>query len=362
MQKILNYITSSLFTKKSTEHKIHKAIERYEILAKATSDTIWDWDISNNQMQYNYGITNMFGYEVEEINNLSDWWEQKIHPDDLERVKDFIGETIKQKNQHFQLEYRFRCNNGAYKFIYDRAFVLFDESANPIRIIGAMQDITNQKEEEIRVAKEVINAQELERQHIGSELHDNVNQILVGAMISLDMVKLKMDDKEKAVSLIDKTKTYIDHAITEIRKLSHELAPDVFENNTLKQSVENLINSINVNNQFSVTLNIQDSDIANMKNEIQQNLYRILQEQLKNILKHAMASKIEIDLTVHNNIVTLRICDNGKGFDTSSTRLNGIGLRNIKRRAELLNGTFKLNSAVNNGCVVIVSIPLPASA
>ena len=84
--------------------------------------------------------------------------------------------------------------------------------------------------------------------------------------------------------------------------------------------------------------------------EIQLNLYRILQEQLRNILKYANATLIEVDVLIHNNNLKMRISDNGIGFNVDTVK-GGIGLANMKRRAELFSGKFEIDSSPGNGCI-----------
>ncbi len=342
--------------RKNAETKTKSAIERYDILARATSDTIWDWDIVNNRMLYNEGITKMFGYVADEVENVVDWWNEKLHTDDFQKVAWSLNDIFEKGLQRFQLTYRFRCADGSYKHIFDRAFVVFDENGKPCRIIGAMQDITYQVEEEIRITKATLDAQEQERRFIGAELHDNVNQILAGSLLVFDMVKAKQTDKGRSVELIETGKGYITDAINEVRKLSHELAPASFDDSSLKDAFENLLWSINLNNQFNIQFDFDESGSI-INDDIQINLYRILQEQTKNIIKHAEASAIEIAVTLSANTVSLRIFDNGKGFNTMTSK-KGIGLSNIKKRAESLSGKFILNSAPGKGCEIIVEIPL----
>ncbi len=116
--------------------------ERYDIVATATSDTIWDWDILKGTMQYSFGVSQMFGYNHDEIKNVDTWWMEKIHPDDLPGVRDKIDELFEKRNPNLQLEYRFRCSNGSYKYILDRGFMILNKEGIPTRMIGAMQDIT----------------------------------------------------------------------------------------------------------------------------------------------------------------------------------------------------------------------------
>ncbi len=358
-EKPFQFITirTDITKRKEAETGMQTALERYDILSHATSDTIWDWDMVTNQILYNASITKMFGYEISEIENVIDWWTLKIHPDDMQKVSGSFDEAFKNEIQNLQLEYRYKCADETYKFIYDRAFIIYDENKKPIRMIGAMQDVTSAKEEEKRMAKAIIDAQEEERSFIGGELHDNINQILAGSLITLSMAKSENSDKEQTIEYIETTKGYISNAIGEIRKLSHQLAPASFDNTSLQDIFEDLLFSINLNNQYKISLHFDDMNKMQIGDEIQLNLFRILQEQTKNILKYAEATTIDVSVTQSGNVVRMRIYDNGKGFDIKATG-KGIGLSNIKKRAESFGGKFILNSEPDKGCEIIVEIPL----
>lgn len=136
---------------KNNNSEIRHAKERYDIVAKATSDTIWDWKITDNEFSWNKGIQGVYGYKKEEVGNNSKWWFDRIHPEDSIRMSVKLYSFLEQKTQKWQDEYRFKCKDGSYKYVLDRGFLVFDESGNPVRMIGAMQDITKQKEEEQRL-------------------------------------------------------------------------------------------------------------------------------------------------------------------------------------------------------------------
>lgn len=95
--------------RKRIEKNLKESNERYEILAEATSDTIWDWDIENDRIQYSEGIYTMFGYKPESIINTSKWREGKIHPDDLSEVDTQLRNSFENKITNIYLEYRFLC-------------------------------------------------------------------------------------------------------------------------------------------------------------------------------------------------------------------------------------------------------------
>ncbi|MDZ7719070.1 MAG: PAS domain S-box protein [Balneolaceae bacterium] len=133
------------------EKELKESLERYDIVSKATSDTIWDLNLENDQMVYNSNIYTMFGYKEQEVKNIGSWWRDKIHPEDLEKVERALASVLKKGTERFQMEYRFKTADDTYKYILDRAFALKDEEGKPVRIIGAMQDITRQREEEERL-------------------------------------------------------------------------------------------------------------------------------------------------------------------------------------------------------------------
>ncbi|RBN50864.1 PAS domain-containing sensor histidine kinase [Flavobacterium psychrolimnae] len=136
---------------KNSNNEIKQSNEKYDIVAKATSDTIWDWKIEDDNFSWNKGIENIFGYKQEEVGENSTWWFDKIHPEDSIKMSIKLYSFIEQKTEKWQDQYRFRCSDNSYKYVLDRGFLLKDENGKAIRMIGAIQDITKQKEEEQRL-------------------------------------------------------------------------------------------------------------------------------------------------------------------------------------------------------------------
>jgi PAS domain S-box-containing protein len=126
-----------------TEQRIQQSIERYNIVSKATSDAIWDYDVTLGKVVWNDAVKKLFGYN--EINYLPSWWEERLHPDDSLRVKAQIQLMTENKENRINTEYRFRCADGSYKNILDRSFLMFDEHGEVVRVIGSMQDITERE-------------------------------------------------------------------------------------------------------------------------------------------------------------------------------------------------------------------------
>lgn len=135
----------------NTNNEIKESNDKYDIVAKATSDTIWDWKIQEDKLNWSKGIKAVFGYEENQVGDSSSWWFGNIHPEDSIKMSIKLYSFIEQKTEKWQDEYRFKCADDSYKYVLDRGFLLKDENGKAIRMIGALQDITKQKEEELRL-------------------------------------------------------------------------------------------------------------------------------------------------------------------------------------------------------------------
>jgi two-component system sensor histidine kinase UhpB len=340
-----------------SEAQLKEALERYNFISKATSDTIWDWDIPNNTIVYNGGIHKMFGYAPQQVEEVRTWWMNNIHPQDIYHVNQMLKMAFMRGEQNVELMYRYMCADGSYKYIFDRAFIVYNNEGKPVRMIGSMQDETRRYEEENRIAKAIIQAQEKERQQLGMELHDNVNQILSAANLHLGIVTSKNDANEDTLKSVHTVKKYITEAIDEIRRLSHQLAPASDADVSLSDLIRTLVRSINIDGHYKINYKADFCDTDIISKDIRVGLYRILQEQLNNIVKHAKATCIDIELTQENNLLRLQIKDDGIGFDAATTS-TGIGFENIKRRVKFLNGLVQINSQPQKGCELRATVPV----
>lgn len=222
--------------------------------------------------------------------------------------------------------------------------------------VSLQRDVTDKKLQEIVMMKAIIKAQEDERYEIGGELHDNVSQILTSGKITLKMLRKYLQSEQEQV--LNEAIDLLGLASSEIRNLSHRLAPAFFADTTIEEAFTNLIRTFNIDNQYQINIHFNEAFKEQpAKREFQLNIYRILQEQLKNILKHAKATIIEINGNIENDIFKLTIIDNGVGFNINQVR-KGIGIANMKRRTELFSGEFNIVSTHGKGCILTVEVPV----
>lgn len=137
---------------RSRTRELSESEERFRLVARATNDALWDWDLVNNKVWFGETFNKLFGYQLENEFTARDFWMEKVHPDDLPRVRDSVYEVINKGERQWSQEYRFRKKNGEFAHILDRGYIMHDELGTPYRMLGSMFDITNLKAAEREVA------------------------------------------------------------------------------------------------------------------------------------------------------------------------------------------------------------------
>jgi len=123
-------------------HEVRISEERFQLVALATNDCVWDWDLVSSSLWWNDGLRNLFGYSREEAGDDIAFWYEHIHPEDRERVVRGIHAVIDARQQVWTDEYRFLKADHSVAEVYDRGYVLFDASGAAVRMVGAMMDVT----------------------------------------------------------------------------------------------------------------------------------------------------------------------------------------------------------------------------
>lgn len=223
-------------------------------------------------------------------------------------------------------------------------------------LLLSCNDITEKVKFQQYVNQTIIKTQEDERYEIGAELHDNVCQILATSQIYLSMLSEQSSKKENTDGF-KKVDELIQKSLNEIRNISHQMAPAFFEDSKLCESLPILLENFNVKKLMNVNVNIDPATRNLVLNEhLHLNLFRILQEQLGNIRKYSKANNVSIQISNNTDFVVMKIEDDGIGFNKESVK-KGIGLTNMERRVELLNGEIAIESEINKGCSISIKLP-----
>jgi PAS domain S-box-containing protein len=140
--------------RKQAEEQLRESQERFQLIATATKEAIWDWDLRENRLWRNESYIQSFGEP--DVNGIIEWWRERMHPDDQDRIMALMPPPVREGQQKWQLEYRMRRVDGTYAHVYDRGFSIFDSEGEPVRMVGSIMDISELKntEERLRESEE----------------------------------------------------------------------------------------------------------------------------------------------------------------------------------------------------------------
>ena len=210
-----------------------------------------------------------------------------------------------------------------------------------------------EKEKEFEIARAILKAQEQERNWLGRELHDNVNQLLAATKMILSVAKYNI---EKMPELIAACEDNIENAIQENRKIAQGLVVPDFETIPLEEQLIVLGDNMLKRSGIQVIMDTSGLQEEWLENEQKLVIYRIAQEQFTNIVKHADAGLVYVLLCTTPCEFKMTIFDNGKGMETGM-KTEGIGLRNIRGRLTIFNGTVEIRTSPGKGFKMDIVIP-----
>lgn len=127
------------------EQQLNKVVGNYEMVTKATNDLIWEYDLLKDELKWHYGYKELFGYEDDVIMKATFWNMQRIHPQDRDDAILLFRKLLKSQQLTWKTEYRYLCKDGSYKYVSDRGYVIRDAAKVAVRLIGAMQNIDQEK-------------------------------------------------------------------------------------------------------------------------------------------------------------------------------------------------------------------------
>lgn len=246
----------------------------------------------------------------------------------------------------------------SHKIIYLGRPAMLVLAIDVTRNILLQQQLTKERNDrQNEIMKATVAVQEKERNQLGDELHDNVNQILTSARLYMECVGLYDDKKEEyRLSSLE----LLRRGVEEIRCLSKSMVPPRLKDVGLIQSIIDVLNAMSALRPIDIEFCHAGFDENKIDDGLKLAIYRMVQEQTTNILKYADASKVTVRLHYWNtSFLVLTIRDNGQGFDTAACR-KGIGLTNIMNRASIYHGKVDIKSSPGRGCRLRVFFDFPA--
>ena len=346
----------------SSRHLLEESELRLKMALEIAKLGRWEENHKTGEIYWSSILRKMFNVdENHKINNNIFW--KMLHPEDLEWMKKNWVKAEKEKTPYTGT-FRIKLKNGKIKHLNEHAEFILNSKGELYKTVGTVIDMTNihQYQEELRhLSSHIQEVQEKERQHIAREIHDALGQRLTSITMDIDYLKnkLKQISKEEIEKRLIALTNLTEETIKLTRKISQELRPSILDNLGLISAIEWLKEEYNQRTNINFTLDMPEEDIA-IKEEYATAVFRITQEALTNIIRHAEARNVDIQVKLKNSNISLKVHDDGKGINENLQPLNGktFGVFGMQERTAMLGGEMKIDSKPNKGTTINVSIPI----
>ena len=217
------------------------------------------------------------------------------------------------------------------------------------------------EEQQAKLMLAAIESEETERKRISAELHDDVGALLSAVKLYLNQIQPSHLKDQSKIEILNESKTLLNDTVQTVRNLSVNLQPSTIKDFGLLITLQNFVDKLNHSSGLKISIDVQ-GNISRFRTEHELAVYRILQELTNNIIKHADAQCIRFSLLHQNDIVRIFIEHNGNGlsqeeFEEKLYKMQGLGLKNIQNRLNILKGNIHFEKG-NNSSTISIQIPL----
>jgi signal transduction histidine kinase len=215
-----------------------------------------------------------------------------------------------------------------------------------------------EKNQKLLALDAMITGQDAERKRIAQDLHDGLGALLSTVQMHFSSIENEIR-KIQQLDIYQTANTLLDEACQEVRKISHNMMPGTLMKYGLKPAIQDLCDKVRSSDQLQVEFNTFGLEGTKMEEHVEITVYRLIQEALNNVVKHARATEVIVQMERDEDELHLTIEDNGEGFDVrTAMEKGGMGLRNLDSRIKYLNGRLEIQSEPGSGTSVLIHIPL----
>ncbi|MBI3172168.1 MAG: response regulator [Chloroflexi bacterium] len=225
--------------------------------------------------------------------------------------------------------------------------------------LNRYRTLLEQRESLREMAQKLVTAQELERQRISRELHDELGQALTAHLIGLRLLQTDFSSQDSA--LHERLEPLILDTVdilNRMRQLAQDLRPPAVDTLDLPSALDSFCQEYS--RRLHLPILFEAEPLPSVSDVIAITLYRFLQEALTNVARHAQATRVWVDLSTEDQSVSLTVQDNGQGFQENS-HMSGIGIQGMRERLTIAGGSLTLRSAPGRGTVITASLPISAT-
>ncbi len=291
---------------------------------------------------------------------VGEGWAKAIHPDDLDHVFAVWRQALAGR-RGFSVQYRIQpVGGGPVRHAITTAVAVRDDRGAFSHFVGTVVDVTaldrtaRDLERQGRVLRNLIEAQEHEKQAICHDIHDGLLQYAVGSRMLLEGWQRGHADDDGA-EVIETVIGYLSRGIEEGRQVIRGVRPAVLDDLGLEAALGDLADQLRgVGMEIEVTV---DADLARLEPSLQTTIYRVVQESLSNVRRHSGSDRAGVTILRHGDRLRLLVRDGGRGFDPEAGRQRGFGLAGMIERVRLAGGTCEVESAPGAGTTFTADLP-----
>ena len=353
-------IGQDITARKRHEEALLEAEQKYRELFENAKDATYVHDLTGRYTSANPAAESLSGYTCDEI--LGRHFTEFIAPEFLGPAQENLCRKLGEAGEtSYEAEVIAKDGRRVPVEINSR---LIRKNGVAVGVQGTARDITERKraQEAMRsYARRLIEVQEIERQNIARELHDEIGQALTAVRINLQSAQ-RSATTEAHLLRIEDSIVVVDEALTRVRELSLQLRPSLLDDLGLTAALRWYADRYSHRTGFGVQI-VSDFESVRLRRELETACFRIAQEALTNIARHAEATRVLVELRRANGMLTLVIKDDGPGFDVAALFKHAsagaaLGLRGMEERALAVEGRLEINSTPRKGTEVRVTIPL----
>ncbi|MBI2807512.1 MAG: PAS domain S-box protein [Planctomycetes bacterium] len=342
--------------RKRAEAALEESRRFVQQVAEMTPSVLYVYDLRKHcNVFVNRRLETFLGHAWEENQDLAlPTVLTEVHPDDLPRAERAFEQCLAAEDgEVIETEYRIRHANGEWRWLHCRNTVFMrDDEGNPTQILGAAQDITDQK----RLEEEVLEIAASEQRRIGQELHDGTGQELTGlSMLADNLADAIRHDRPDDARRAERIAEGLRHALREVRLLSRGLVPVEVDAEGLMAALSELAARITALHATRCVFEYRQPVLVEDNFRATQ-LFRIAQEAVTNALKHGQAKSIRISLEAQGQYITLRVADDGNGLPDLDEATEGTGFRIMRYRAGQIGAHFSVGDGATGGTMVTCTI------
>jgi PAS domain S-box-containing protein len=322
----------------------------------------WEYDFAASKSNFSKHMAEMWGLRSTTEWNPAAYW-QRVHPADR-KVRKLMKQAW-EEGRAFSHVVRYRRTDGAEKIFHTRGLTLCDADGKPMRAIGVVQDVTEQRraEEELRrLSRQLMHTRDNERRRLARELHESAGQSLAALKMTLGCVRNQLpEDAGVPQLLLQSAAELADEAIREVRTISYLIHPPMLDEAGLGLALRLYLKAFSQRSGIEVTLEGGDT-FGRTAQETETVLFRVVQEALTNVHRHSGSSTAQVCLARESGKLIVEISDQGRGLtDGGRAAGRGVGIAGMLERVKHLNGELKFDSRAGRGTAIRVVLPDPGT-